>query len=64
MSRVFHYWSSLNRKGWRLAGASTLLAALVLFLNNPVGSTWNHVGDVLFLVGMACLALVFWRKMA
>jgi hypothetical protein len=36
------------------------LVAMVLFLNNPVGSAWNHVGWVFYLVGMIGLGLVFW----
>jgi hypothetical protein len=39
-----------------------MLVALLLLLNNPVGSTWNHVGGVLSLVGIFGATLVFWRK--
>lgn len=60
MSVLTKYWARLNNKPARLAGAFTLLIALLLELNNPYGSSWNHVGLILGAVGIFGLGLVFW----
>jgi hypothetical protein len=60
VSVLTKYWARLNNKPARIAGAFMFLVAMVLFLNNPVGSAWNHVGWVFYLVGMIGLGLVFW----
>ena len=59
MGILRQYWARLDNRRLRLAGALTLLVALLLELNNPLGSAWNHVGMVLGLVGMTGLVLVF-----
>lgn len=52
MNALRHYWSRLNNKGLRLAGASMFLIAMLLLLNNPPGSTWNRVAMVFDIVGL------------
>ena len=52
MSALRHYWSRLDNKQLRLAGAAMSLVAMLLFLNNPPGSTWSRVGMVFDIVGL------------
>jgi hypothetical protein len=62
MNALRRYWEKLNDKPIRLAGACVLLVALVLFLNNPPGTTWNHVALVLQIVGLVGLAFLVFGK--
>lgn len=62
MNALRNYWEKLNDKPVRLVGACVLLVALVLFLNNPPGTTWNHVGLVLQVIGLSVLVFFVFRK--
>ena len=56
MSVLRQYWARLDNKRLRLVALAVLVAALLLVLNNPVGSSWNRVGMILDLVGLCVLA--------
>jgi len=56
------YWARLENKRLRLAGTSMLVIALLLLLNNPPGSAWNHVGWVFDLIGIGGLVFMVSTK--
>jgi hypothetical protein len=57
MNALRQYWTKLDQKPLRFAGAGIFVVTLLFFLNNSPGSNWNHVGLIFDVVGLLGL---FW----
>ena len=62
MTTLRAYWARLGRKSTRLFGALVLAISALLLWTSPNGSTKNHVGWILLLVGMAILVWLTRKK--
>jgi hypothetical protein len=58
VNAIRRYWTRLESKTLRIADACIFFVALFLFLNNPFGSTWSHVGAIFLVIGMCGLVFL------